>query len=131
MEKKVRFAKIMEPVKVVREEGVISITPLLKTIGGKIFKILDEGRDTVTISVDSEPREIDKTFISETLEYDKNEVISALKVLKKVCKCYTTMTGVCEDTCPFYDGSRDGNCKLLDLPSDWVIVDEEIWRPIR
>lgn len=130
MEKKVRFAKIMEPV--AREEGVISITLLLKTIGGKIFKILDEGRDTVTISVDSELREIDKTFISEILEYDRSEVLSALKILKKVCRCHTALGGGCDDTCPFYgEADSDKNCKLLDPPLDWVIVDEEIWRPIR
>lgn len=134
MEKKVKFAKFIEPEKVeeIAREVSVPITPLLRSIGGEIFKILDEGSSTVTISVDSEPREIDRVFISEILMYDKSEVISALKLMKKVCKCHTTINGGCEDTCPFYgETDRDGNCKLLNPPSDWVIVDEEIWRPIR
>lgn len=134
MEKKVKFAKFIEPEKIeeIAREVPVPITPLLRSIGGEIFKILDEGSSTVTISVDSEPREIDRVFISEILMYDKNEVISALKLMKKVCKCHTTINGGCEDACPFYgDADCDGNCKLLKVPSDWVIVDEEIWRPIR
>lgn len=135
MEKKVKFAKFIEPEKVeeIAREVSVPITPLLRSIGGEIFKILDEGNSTVTISVDSEPREIDRVFISEILMYDKNGVVSALKLLKKVCKCHTTINGGCEDTCPFYGGEIDGSekCKLVDPPADWVIVDEEIWRPIR
>lgn len=134
MEKKVRFARFMKPEKVKeirRLEGAIFTTPLLDVIGGKIFKILDEGRYTVTISIDDECQEIDKTLISEILEYDRSEVLSALEVLKQVCKCHTTRSGDCDDTCPFYEEACDRNCKLLELPSDWVIVNEEIWRPIR
>ena len=134
MEKKVRFARFIKPEKVeeiIREGGAISTTPLLDVIGGKIFKILDEGRYTVTISIDDECQEIDKALISEIFEYDRNEVLFTLEVLKKVCRCHTTRSGDCDDTCPFYGEGRDRNCRLLDLPSDWVIVNEEIWRPIR
>lgn len=134
MEKKVRFARFMKPEEVeeiIREGGAISTTPLLDVIGGKIFKILDEGRYTVTISIDDECQEIDKAFISEILEYDRSEVLSALEVLKQVCRCHTTRSGDCDDTCPFYREDRDRNCRLLELPLDWVIVNEEIWRPIR
>ena len=135
MEKKVRFARFMkleEVEKMTCREEFIRIRPFFDRVGGKIFKILNEEDDTVIISVDDELKKIEKTFISEILEYDRSEVLSALKKKKKVCKCHTSIHGDCDDTCPFY-GEVDGNekCKLVELPIDWTIVDEEIWRAIR
>lgn len=134
MEKKIKFVRFMEPEKAeyVARKEFIPLMPFSDRIGGKIFKILDEGYDTVTISVDGELKKIDNTFINEIIEYDKNEILSALKTLRKVCRCHTTISGGCDNRCPFYgETENDENCKLLDVPSDWEIVDEEVWRPIR
>lgn len=135
MGKRTKFIRLMAPeeAKEVLEEEGLPIPEDINKIGGKIFKVLNVNRGTATIYVDGECREIDGRLIKEVIDYDRDEVLFALRTLKRVCKCYTSPCGVCEEECPFYfyKGDEDDCCYLSEAPEEWEIVDEEIWRPVR
>lgn len=135
MEKRTKFIRLMEPEeakKVLKEEGQ-PIPEDIDKIGGRIFKVFKTNRGTVTIYAYGEYREIDGLLINEVIDYDRDEVLFALRTLKRVCRCHTSPCGACEEECPFYfyKGSGDDCCYLSEAPEEWEIVDEEIWRPVR
>lgn len=131
MGKGTKFIRLKAPEeaeKVLEEEG-LPIPEDINKIGGRIFKVSKVNRGTATIYVDGECREIDGRLIKKVINYDRDEVLFALRTLKRVCRCYTSQCGACEEECPFY--SYQGDCCLSEAPADWEIVDEEVWRPVR